>query len=211
MPRIGERRQGHDPASAAAITRLGLRWIVVVFNYFVRRAFGIVWARGRRDNRPMQKPSLTYSLVTIADDGIGSAARLFELRFGRSVQEIRVLRLVRDSPGITFTDLARLTRVERSATSRLLTRLIEAGLVLRTGSPGDARRFPLTITRKGQALCAKADPLTEELEALMLEPLTRAQRETFLAMLERLRAWVGDGYRREVEARFPEAASPRGR
>ena len=122
----------------------------------------------------MQKPSLTYSLVTIADNGIGSAARLFDLRFGRSVQEIRVLRLVRDSPGITFTDLARLTRVERSATSRMLTRLIEAGLVLRTGSLEDARRFTLTITRKGQALCAKADPLTEELEALMLEPLTRS-------------------------------------
>ena len=159
----------------------------------------------------MQKPSLTYSLVALADDGIGSAARLFELRFGRSVQEIRVLRLVRDRPGITFTELAGLTRVERSATSRMLTRLIDAGLVLRTGSPEDARRFTLTITRKGLALCARADPLTEELEALMLAPLTKPQREAFLGMLEKLRAWAGEGYRREVAARFPEAAPPRGR
>ena len=57
----------------------------------------------------MLKQSLTYALASIAEEGIGNADRLFEQRFGCDVRELRVLRLVRDTPGITFTALARLT------------------------------------------------------------------------------------------------------
>ena len=65
----------------------------------------------------MLQQSLTYLLTSIAEEGIGNADRLFQHRFGWKVRELRVLRLVRDRPGITFTELARLTRFERSATS----------------------------------------------------------------------------------------------
>jgi DNA-binding MarR family transcriptional regulator len=153
----------------------------------------------------MLKQSLTYLLASIADEGIGRADRLFEQRFGWSVRELRVLRLVHDNPGITFTELARLTRFERSATSRILTRLIKAGLVRRVGVEADRRRFELSATAKGVRLCAKADPLSLELEELMLAPLTARQRAELLAMMERMRAWVEGGYAARIAERFPEA------
>jgi len=159
--------------------------------------------------RAMLRQSLTYLLASIADEGIGNANRLFEHRFGWSVRELRVLRLVRDRPATTFTELARLTRIERSATSRVLTRMIRAGLIKRTNSPEDARQFTLSVTPKGERLCAQADPLSLELEALMLAPLSARQRKELLATMERVLAWVSDGYRDRVVERFPEVTAGR--
>ena len=151
--------------------------------------------------------SLTYHLATISEDGIGHAGRIFETRFGWSVREIRVLRLIRSNPGVTFTELARQTKFERSLTSRILAKLMKAGLVVRTNSPRDARVFTLTATHAGIALCDKADPLSIELEAMMLEPLSEAERARFLEMVETVRRWVQSGYRDKVAQRFPEAVA----
>lgn len=157
----------------------------------------------------MLKQSLTYQLASIAEDGIGNAGRIFETRFGWSVYEIRVLRLIRDNPGITFTQLAQLTKFERTATSRMLSRLIKAGLVQRTNSPLDARQFTLTVTEAGQEICDQADPISLALEAMMLEPLSESEREAFRAVLTRILTWVRGGYALKVGETFPEARSVR--
>lgn len=154
---------------------------------------------------PMLNRSLTYHLASIAEDGIGNATRIFESRFGWNVYEIRVLRLIRDTPGITFTQLAQLTKFERSATSRTLSRLIKAGLVTRTNSSEDARQFTLMVTDAGTELCEQADPLSLELEAIMLEPLSNGEREEFRRMLATVLAWIRQGYGEKVTQRFPEA------
>jgi DNA-binding MarR family transcriptional regulator len=148
--------------------------------------------------------SLTYHLSAITEDGIGNANHIFETRFGWSVRELRVLRLVRSTPGVTFTALAALTKFDRSLTSRILSSLIKAGLIERTNSPEDARIFTLRATGEGEALCARADPLTADLEALMLQPLAENEREAFLAMIGRVRTWVQQGYIQEVSRRYPE-------
>lgn len=149
--------------------------------------------------------SLTYFLTQIAEDGIGAANAVFQARFGWTVRELRVLRLVRENPEMTFTRLAERTKFERTLTSRIVTRLIRAGLIARTNNTNDARVFTLTVTAKGAALCARADPLTEDFEALMLQPLSAAQRKLFLRMLEQMKAWVQGGYVQEVATRHPEA------
>lgn len=152
----------------------------------------------------MLERSLTYSLSTIVEDGIGKANHLFEARFGWSVRDLRVLRLVRATSGITFTDLAAATKFERSLTSRILTRLLRAGLIERTNSLKDARVFTLRATAAGDAICAEADPMTLELEALILRPLPEADRTALIGMIEKVRAWVETGYADEVDRRFPE-------
>ena len=54
----------------------------------------------------MLRTSLTYKLVSIAEDALGLGARLFKQLFGLDVHELRVLRLIDDEPGVTFTVLA---------------------------------------------------------------------------------------------------------
>jgi DNA-binding MarR family transcriptional regulator len=161
----------------------------------------------------MLERSLTYHLSAITEDGIGKANHIFEARFGWSVRELRVLRIVRSTPGVTFTTLAALTKFDRSLTSRLLSSLIKARLIERTNSAEDARIFTLKATVEGEALCARADPLTAELEALMMQPLAKDEREVFLAMIGRVRTWVQAGYVEAVAKRYPEmdVRSPRAR
>jgi DNA-binding MarR family transcriptional regulator len=151
--------------------------------------------------------SLTYHLSAITEDGIGNANQIFETRFGWSVRELRVLRIVRSTPGVTFTTLAALTKFDRSLTSRILSSMIKTGLIERTNSAEDARIFTLKATSKGETLCDQADPLTADLEALMLKPLAEGEREAFLAMIDRVRTWVQAGYAEEVAMRYPEMGS----
>jgi DNA-binding MarR family transcriptional regulator len=151
--------------------------------------------------------SLTYYLSSITEDGIGYANRIFETRFGWSVRELRVLRIVRATPGMTFTALSAMTKFDRGLTSRILSRLIKAGLIRRTNSAQDARIFTLEATSEGTTLCDRADPLTTELEMLMLKPLTSDEREAFLEMIAKVKAWVQQGYIHEVASRYPEMST----
>lgn len=155
----------------------------------------------------MLRQSFTYQLASISEDAIGPAAKLFESRFGLNVHELRVLRLIDDQPGVTFTRLAQLTRFERSATSRILSRLIKAGLARREIDEDDARQFRLHVTARGKALREKADPLSLELEALILSTLTAGERKEFRRILDKLSQWLNTTFVTELEARYPDAAA----
>ena len=154
----------------------------------------------------MPVPSLTYQLAAIAADAIGTAERLFVHRFDMTVHELRVLRLIGDNPDTTFTWLTSATKIERSATSRILARLIKAGLVRREIDDADARQFRLRITAKGRNLRAKADPLTRELETLILSCLDEADRTRLTRTLNRLSGWLTTGFPAELAKRYPELA-----
>jgi len=136
------------------------------------------------------RQSFTYQLASIAEDAIAPTAKLFKKRFGLDVHELRVLRLIGDEPGVTFTELAQKTRFERSATSRILSRLIKGSLVRREIDATDARKFRLHITRAGEKLREEADPLSLELEALILANLTASEREGFHKILDKLTVWI---------------------
>lgn len=153
--------------------------------------------------------SLTYKLASISEDAIGGAETLFRNRFGLDVRTLRVLRLIDDRPGTTFTELAARTKFERSATSRILAQLIREGLVKRRIDADDARHFRLQATAKGKALRARADPLTDELEALMLAPLEAEERRRFVETLDKLNDWVAGGYGENMRRIFfPDAEKP---
>ncbi len=153
----------------------------------------------------MLRQSFTYQLASIAEDAVGPAARLFENRFGLNVHELRVLRLIDDQPGVTFTSLARQTKFERSATSRILSRLIKAGHVRREIDEDDARHFRLFSTPQGKALRERSDPLSLELEAIILSSLGESQRAEFLRAVDTLSTWLNTHFVQELERRYPEA------
>lgn len=154
----------------------------------------------------MLKQSFTYQLAAIAEDAINPAARLFEQRFGLDVHDLRVLRLIDDQPGITFTRLSALTKFERSATSRILSRLVKAGLIRREIDTADARQYRLFATPKGRTLREGADPLSLDLEALILSALSNEERQQFRLILDKLSHWLNNEFSRELARRYPEAA-----
>lgn len=152
----------------------------------------------------MLRESVTYQLASIAEDAVGSAERLFRGRFGLNVHELRVLRLIDDQPAVNFTSLARQTKFERSATSRILSRLIKEGLVRREIDEADARHFQLFATPAGKALRAAADPLSLELEEVVLSALTATERAEFRRLLDKLSLWLASGYVTEMNSRYKD-------
>ena len=156
----------------------------------------------------MNRQSLTYQLATISEDAIGPADRMFKQRFGMHVHEIRVLRLIDDQPGVTFTQLASQTKIERSATSRIVSRLIASGYVKRKSDERDARQFQLFATAKARALRQDADPLTRDIEALVLSVLSPQQRRELLQSLDALAKWLQSDFSRALVDRYPELATP---
>ncbi len=168
-------------------------------------------AHGGGRSKNVARQSLTYQLASISEDAVGLADRMFKQRFGLHVHDLRVLRLIDDQPGVTFTALATQTKIERSATSRIVTRLIKAGYVRRKNDARDARQFQLTATAKARALRERADPLTADIEALVLSVLPAAKRRQFLEMLDALAGWLQADFARILAERYPELASPASR
>jgi DNA-binding MarR family transcriptional regulator len=154
----------------------------------------------------MLSQSFTYQLASIAENAVVPAARLFEQRFGLDVHELRVLRLIDDQPGVTFTALAQQTRFERSATSRILSSLVKAGLVERAIDHHDARQFRLRATQAGKSLRKGADPLSLEIETLILSALTDAEQKQFRKIIDKLNLWLNVEFLQQLELRYPDAA-----
>jgi DNA-binding MarR family transcriptional regulator len=117
----------------------------------------------------LARQSFTYRLASISEDAIGPADRMFKRRFGMHVREIRVLRLIDDQPGVTFTRLAAQTRIERTATSRIVSRLIAGGYVKRKSDERDARQR--------RQLLEMLDRLTEWLNTGFADALARRYPE----------------------------------
>ncbi len=170
-----------------------------------------VGARGTAGGpRNLARQSFTYRLASISEEAIGPADRMFKQRFGMHVHEIRVLRLIDDQPGVTFTRLAAQTRIERTATSRIVSRLIAGGYVKRKSDARDARQYQLTATAKAKALREEADPLTRDIEALVLSALDARERRQLLEMLDRLGEWLNTGFAEALAQRYPEFIPPAG-
>lgn len=143
---------------------------------------------------------LTYLLEIIADEAIAGNDAIFLRALGYSIREMRVLRIVDDNPGTTFVDILEKGGLERSLTSRILQKLIGDGLLSRTSSGTDARKYHLSTTPKGQALRQRGRALSDALETLLLHPFPGADRTQLFDQIERLGNWVrSDDYRAALE------------
>lgn len=152
---------------------------------------------------------LTFLLEVISREAIEGNDGIFLRELGCSIREIRLLRLVDDTPGTTFVDLWEKSGLERSLTSRIIQKLLAEGLITRTSSGTDARKYHLSTTPKGQALRARGRVLSDELESILMLPFPPEERAQFLAQVERLGHWVrSDDYQRAITAFDFDAAVP---
>jgi DNA-binding MarR family transcriptional regulator len=133
---------------------------------------------------------LTYRLNIVAEQAIAANDHIFVRETGCSIRELRVLRLIDDSPGTSFREIATITGFERSLTSRIIQSLIGAGLIERENSPDDARVFLLRTTPKGQDVRRIARGLSDRLELILTDPLSHAELDTLNGLLDRLAVWV---------------------
>lgn len=82
--------------------------------------------------------------------------------------------------------LGRLTAMDAATMQGVIKRLIARGLIERRPDPDDRRRLLLTLTKDGVALVAEATARGHDITDLTLDPLSPADRQTFLKLLRRL-------------------------
>lgn len=142
---------------------------------------------------------LTYRMDTLSSSAIGMANEVYVQCCGLNVRELRILRLIDDNPGITFSNLAAETRFERSLTSRLLSKLIKERLIRRSIGKSDARQFNLHTTARGREVCGKATQVAGVVEEYFLTPLTAAERESLNSCIQKLTEWVDGDTQTRIE------------
>ncbi len=109
------------------------------------------------------------------------------VKHGLSIAMWRVLAALSNDGGQRLIDLAKMTSIDVSTLSRLVSRLVQNGLVLRTRSKTSNREVLIELTAKGRGLVERLIPIALDLEraagagipAKDLAVLKRSLRQVF--------------------------------
>ncbi len=107
---------------------------------------------------------------------------------GLSVPQFRVLAFLGRNPGPSLSAVADHVGVAKPTASVMVDRLVQRGLVTRSGNPDERRRVVLALTPAGAALLERARTRTRERVVERLGTLRRSELATLaggLALLDR--------------------------
>ena len=105
---------------------------------------------------------------------------------GPTPRQFAVLLSVHQNPGISQTDLVRVTGIDRSTLTEILRRLGRRGLVRRERQETDRRTNALHLTEDGRGAMESAIGAVERAQHRILEPIPAAERPGAMRLLERL-------------------------
>ncbi len=144
--------------------------------------------------------NLLYNRV--ASTGTASYGRAFDL----GIMDYRVLDVLADEPGIPARRIVEVISIDKGAVSRALKYLDGRGLLTAT-APKDRQRLVYSLSAKGRQLHAEAHVLAKERERLVLDGVSRDDREHLVTMLHAIMSNV-DKLKALADAQGPGAVSP---
>ncbi len=106
--------------------------------------------------------------------------------YGLSIAMWRVMVVLASAGSQRQIDLADLTSIEASTLSRIVTRLVQLGLVTRTRSASSNREVTVTLSAKGSALVARLIPSGKDIEVDAIAGLTAEELTVLKRCLRRI-------------------------
>ncbi len=107
--------------------------------------------------------------------------------FGITMQQYNVLRILRGAgKPISTSDIRDRLLDKMADTSRMVDRLCQKGLVIRSVCPGDKRLVDVTLSDAGEALLAKLDQQDDAMDKA-LQRLSETEAEQLSALLDKIR------------------------
>ena len=100
--------------------------------------------------------------------------------------DFSALSLIHHNPGITSRQLCGALGVLPPNLVGMINRFEKRGLVMRRPHPNDGRAQGLHLTDPGQALMAQAELTAAELESDVANRLTPGERDTLMALLQKI-------------------------
>jgi DNA-binding MarR family transcriptional regulator len=120
-----------------------------------------------------------------------STARAAERRHGLSAAQLFVLHLLeRDGPA-SVNELAQRSFTHQSSVSVVVSRLAQAGLIVRDRSTADRRRASVSLTARGRAAVRRAPEPAQARLVVALERMTPARRRALARGLAALVRGMG--------------------
>jgi DNA-binding MarR family transcriptional regulator len=117
------------------------------------------------------------------------------------------LTVIRDVADLDVTRLSSLVALDKATLAKVIERLEAKGWIVRESSSHDKRIKLLKITAKGRKVLTAAEPRVRRCQRRIMAPLSEADRQSFMRMLERL-VEINNDYSR-APMRTPRRASPR--
>ncbi len=131
---------------------------------------------------------LPYRLSVLSNAVSRNIADIYEREFDISVWQWRIIAVLGEGGGLTSTEVAVRTLMDKPSVSRAAASLIERGILSRTTDSEDRRRAPLALTDEGRAIYAAIVPRALDCERELLGALSDEDARTLHALLTRLSA-----------------------
>lgn len=100
-----------------------------------------------------------------------------------TLPQYRMLAVLDTADRQNVRDLAARLGVDRSTATRMCDRLVNAGLINRTGDPADRRAVVISLTAAGREVVAAVTQARRDRVAALLRPLSPARREQLVDLL----------------------------
>lgn len=176
----------------------------------MKRAVNRPLGRAASRKPPGIRALLSYRINALANLLSRGAALRYKREFGVSLWEWRTIALLgepaTERENLSQTELARLAGLDKGQVSRVVSGLVERGLVLRAVDASDARGVRLSLTRAGRRLYDGLIAAAAERNDALLATLSaaeRAQLESALARLNATARGLIDAERRAAAADKP--------
>ncbi|UTW12224.1 MarR family winged helix-turn-helix transcriptional regulator [Marinobacterium rhizophilum] len=131
------------------------------------------------------------ALLTFLSNKLSSgASACYRKHFGVGVVEWRVLALLAVENGITANRICQVIGLDKSAVSRALRLLEDAGHVKTEADPADARRVIVHLTSQGRTLHNRILRVARAREQRLLDDFTADEVDTLVDLLQRMNSRV---------------------
>lgn len=128
-------------------------------------------------------------LLAKAHQRLFSRFRSLLAPYGVTPPQFALLAFLWKRDGLSQTELAEKTEIDRTTLSGLIDRLQKQGLVTRSPHPGDRRAYLVKLTAAGRNLETQLTPLAMNLRQQISAKLSAAEYEQLCQLLNRLRGF----------------------
>lgn len=140
----------------------------------------------RAAKQPSFRNLLTFRLHRVARISERISEQYYRKHLGLSLPECRVIGITAGYGSVSFKRVAAAANLEKSYASRVVSALVERGVMEKQANPSDSRSVLLQLTDHGKIVHGQTYALALALNDLLQSPFSQAQVDDFLAFLASL-------------------------
>jgi DNA-binding MarR family transcriptional regulator len=131
---------------------------------------------------------LTYRMLRLSNTFGLYASRRYRIQYGMTLPEWRVMSIIASCQPTTAREISRVLVTDKAWVGLSVNKLQQRGFVARSVDPQDARRTPVSLTRKGQEMHDAILTIARQRQRRLLATLPKGTPDTLIACLDRLQA-----------------------